>query len=262
MRNTYSFLLASLLLGALFVGCEEKPVTTPGDLENPKIIMTSPVELPLGQYIEIYSTDSFFVDIRFEDDKALKSWEITVRINSSLYYLRTNNQPWKETWFGALSGTSGAVNFKEYVSYDPTAGPYEFQVTVTDSAGKTATRKTYFFVHNRVNLDIPVVTYSSPDTNNIDTFSIGQQIPIMAEVFDASDQIKDVYLRIRDKVTKNTMENSEIRWDTIYAAPAIIDTFVTVPAGTVPGNYNIEIYGNDQTYNLGYKACEIYIKPN
>jgi hypothetical protein len=255
-------LLAALLIGLVYSGCKRKPVTTPGDLEDPKIVMTNPAIVPEGQYVPTMSTDSFDVDIRFEDDIALRDYEITVRFRPELSYLRTTNDPWKETWYGALSGKSQAINFRVTVVYNPTAGPYEFVVKVTDSAGKTSTVKTYFHVKNHSDLTGPTVTYSSPDTARIDTFSIGQQIPIRAVASDPGDQIRDVILRVRDKVTKEVMANSVIRWDTIYAAPAIVDTFVTVPAGTVPGNYNIEIYANDKTNNVAYKRCEVYIKPN
>ena len=262
MRKTSLFLLAASVIGLLFVGCKEKPVTTPGDLENPKIVMTSPVELPQGQYIQVLSSDSFFVDVTFSDDKELRDWEITVRFMPELNYLRTAVQPWKETWFGDLDGVTGAVNFKEFVSYDPTAGPYEFTVKVTDMEGKTATRKTYFYVKNQDDLLGSVITYSMPDTNNVDSFAIGNDIHIMAQAFENGDPIKDVYLRIRDKLTKSILVGSEIHWDTVYVTPFMIDTTVTVPAGAVPGNYNIEIYANDQTFNVSYGKCEIYIKPN
>jgi hypothetical protein len=262
MRKTSSFLLAASVIGLLFVGCKEKPVTTPGDLENPTITMTSPVEVTVDQAITILSSDSFFVDITFADDKELRDWEITVRFNPELAYLRTSVQPWKETWFGDLDGTTGAVNFKEYVSYDPTAGHYEFTVKVTDMEGKTAMRKTYFKVTNRANLLPPIVTFTQPDTTNVDSFAIGNPIHIVANTTDPGDFVKDIYLRVRDKLTKALLVGSEIRWDTVYQGSYNIDTTVNVPAGAVPGNYNIEIYSNDGTNNVGYGKCEIYIKPN
>lgn len=262
MRKTSSFLLASLVIGLLFVGCKEKPVTTPGDLENPKIVMTSPVELSEGQFIPVFSSDSFFVDISFTDDKELRDWEITIRFMPDLNYLRTAVQPWKETWFGDLDGVSGGVNFKEYVSYDPTAGPYEFTVKVTDMEGKTAERKTYFFVKNRADVNGSVITFSMPDTTAIDTFAIGNQIHIVARAEETGDPIKDAFLRIRDKLTASVLEGSEMHWDTVYVTPFLVDTMITVPAGAVPGNYDIELYTNDQTFNVSYGRCEIYIKPN
>lgn len=261
MRKTSSFLLAALI-GLLFVGCKEKPVTTPGDLENPKIVMTNPNEVTSDNPLTILSSDSFYVDISFSDDIELRDWEITVRFQPELDYLRTAVQPWKETWFDDLDGKTGAVNFKEYVSFDPTAGVYEFTVTVTDMAGKSTTKKTYFRVKNRSNLFAPLVTFSSPDTVAIDSFTIGNPIHIVANTYDAGDFVKDIYLRVRDKLTKNLLVDSELHWDTLYQGSYIIDTTVGVPAGTIPGNYNIEIYSNDATNNVGYGKCEIYIKPN
>lgn len=262
MRKTFSFLLASLVLGLFFAGCKEKPITTPGDLEIPRIVMTSPVELPRGQFIPIESTDSFTVDIAFTDDKELRDWQITIRFMPELNYLRTSNAAWKETWFGDLDGMSGAVNFGEHVIYDPTAGPYEFTATVTDMEGKTASKTTYFFVKNRANLTGPVITYSSPDTSNVDTFTIGNQLHIVAHANESGDLVQKCFLRVRDKLTKEVLEGSEIHWDSLYLVNVNIDTFITIPAGAVPGNYNVEIYANDQTYNVGYGKCEVYIKPN
>lgn len=244
------------------VGCKEKPVTTPGDLENPRIVMTSPIELPEGQFIPILSSDSFFVDVTFTDDIELRDWEITIRFQPEMSYLRTAVQPWKETWFGDLDGVSGAVNFKEYVSYDPTAGYYKFTVKVSDMEGKTDELSTYFLVGNRQDLTAPTIVFTEPDTVNIDTFAIGSNINIIARCEELGDVVRDARLRVRDVLTGNILEGSEIRWDTVYAAPLLIDTFVTVPAGAVPGNYNVEIFCNDMTNNVVVNRAEIYIKPN
>ncbi len=262
MRKNSSYLLAALVIGLLFVGCKEKPVTTPGDLESPKIVMTSPIELAKGQFIPIRSSDSFYVDISFTDDKELRDWEITVRFMPDLNYLRTSVQPWKETWFGDLDGKTGAVNFSEFVSYDPTAGPYEFTVKVTDMEGKTASKTTYYFVKNRIDLVAPTVTYSMPDTANVDSFAIGTPIHIKAKCTATGDAVVDIVLRIRDKLTKAILPGSELRWDTLNLSPYDIDTMINVPAGAVPGNYDIEIYANDATFNVGFAKCEVYIKPN
>lgn len=76
--------------------------------------MTSPLELPYGEYISIpTSTDSFFVDVAFSDDKELRDWEVTIRFMPDMNYLRTNTAAWKETWYGYFDGVSGGVNFKE-----------------------------------------------------------------------------------------------------------------------------------------------------
>jgi hypothetical protein len=263
MRKSFSFLLATMVAGLLLVGCKEKPVTTPGDLEDPKIVMTSPEELPWGEFIQIQSTDSFFVDVAFSDDKELRDWEITIRFMPELNYLRTSSAAWKETWFGDLEGVSGGVNFKEYVIYDPTAGPYEFVVKVTDMEGKTVEKKTYFFVKNRQDISGPTVTYSNPDTVNIDTFTIGNPIHIVARAQEVPGSlVSDIYLRLRDKLTKDILEGSEMRWDTVFVNTFDLDTNFVVPAGAVPGNYDIELYATDFTFNVTLAKCEVFIKPN
>lgn len=262
-RKTFSFLLATLVAGSIFVGCKEKPVTTPGDLEPPTIEMTSPVELPLGQYIPITSTDSFQVDISFADDKELRDWEITVRFDPSMDYARTAVSPWKETWYGDLDGMTGGVNFHEFVIYDPTSGYYVFNVKVTDMAGKITQKRTYFYVVNRQDPVGPTIVFQDPDTARVDTFSIGNPMHIRSIVSEVPGELlSNVTMRVRDKVTKNLMENSYVFWDTLFVTQFVIDTNLNVPAGTVPGNYEVEVYGNDFTNNVRMNSCEVYIKPN
>jgi hypothetical protein len=262
MRKSFAFILATLLALVFAAGCKEKPVTTPGDLEDPRIILTSPVEVGPENAIQILSSDSFYIDVRFEDDKELRDWEITIRFMPELDYLRTTSAAWKETWYGPLDGTVGGVNEKEFVIYDPTAGYYEFKVTVNDEAGKTAVKKTYFYVKNRLDLVAPTITFTMPDTNNIDTFAIGQAIHIIARAEEPGDVVRDGFMRIRDKLTKTLVEGSEMYWDTVYLSQLNVDTMFSVPAGTVPSNYQIEFYANDQLNNVNMGKCEIYIKPN
>jgi hypothetical protein len=262
MRNIFPILLAIILTGAFYVGCKEKPVTTRTDLEAPKIFLTSPEVVPLGSYVDFFSSDSFFVDVRFEDDIALRDYEITVRFMPDLNYLRTSNDAWKETWFGALDGPAGAANFPVDVVFNPTAGPYEFRVKATDESGKTSEVVTYLFIRNLGDTLPPVVIFNTPNTSSVDTFTIGQDIPITALANDQGGLVKDVYIRVRDDFTNETLANSEIYMDTLFINPAVIDTFVTIGAGTVPGDYRVEIYANDQTFNVGLGEAKIYIKPN
>ena len=94
MRKNFGIsLLALLLTGTLYVGCKEKPVTTPGDLENPVIVMSSPETVDLDNSMDIYSSDSFDVDIRFEDDFELRDYEITIRFNPDLIVRIGNHAP-------------------------------------------------------------------------------------------------------------------------------------------------------------------------
>lgn len=265
MRKTFSYYFLAILVGGLFyAGCKEKPVTTPGDLEAPKIIMSSPEIVPMsGPYVPVYSTDSFDVDIRFEDDIELRDYEVTIRFRPELSYLRTANDPWSETWHGSLEGTSDAVNFRVFSVYNPTAGPYEFRVKVSDEDGKTTELVTYLEVTNRLDSIAPRIRYISPDTVTVDTVIIGQNLNIRAVVDEVSPNIvKDVYLRVRDVLTNELLANSELRWDTVYQSTVVVDSFITVPAGTVPGNYKLELYGIDPTNNIGMKAVQVYIKPN
>jgi hypothetical protein len=265
MRKTYSYYLLAILAGGLFyAGCKEKPVTTPGDLEDPKIFMTSPITVPeAGAYPTVYSTDSFDVDIRFEDDFALKSYEIQIRFKPELSYQRIANDPWNETFFGNLEGTSDAINFKVYTVYNPTAGPYEFLLKVWDEDGNMTELKTYLNMVNRADTIGPRIRYVNPDTINVDTATIGQNFPIQALVNEyGTNVIRDLYLRVRDNVTEELLPGSEIRYDTLYLSSFVVDTFVPIPAGTVPGNYRAELFAIDPVNNVTRKDVVFYIKPN
>jgi hypothetical protein len=265
MRKTYSYYLLAILVGGLFyAGCEEKPVTTPGDLEDPKIFMTSPVTVAMDdEYPTIYSSDSFDIDVRFEDDFALKSYEIQIRFKPELSYLRVANDPWNESFFGNLEGKSDAINFKVFTVFNPTAGPYEFLLKVWDEDGNVTELKTYLNMLNRADTVGPRIRYINPDTNNVDTAIIGQNLPIQALVSEpGTNVIKDIVIRVRDNVTNEVLPGSEIRYDTLYVSTIVVDTFVAIPAGTVPGNYRLETYAIDPVNNVNRKDVVFYIKPN
>ncbi|HHG86546.1 MAG TPA: hypothetical protein ENJ82_17480 [Bacteroidetes bacterium] len=262
MRNIFSFLLAFVLIGTIVSGCKEKPVTTPGDLEAPKIFLSGPEVVPLGSFVQMQSSDSFFVDVRFEDDFELRDYDISIRFMPSLNYLKTTNDPWNEHWFGNLDGKLGGANFLTHIVYNPTAGPYEFRVRCTDESGKQTEVLTYIFMTNQGDSIKPTVTLNQPDTTDVDTFTIGQQIPVIGLANDPGGLIEDIYIRVRDGFTNELMMDSEIRIDTIFLNPVVIDTFVTIPAGTVPGDYNLEVYANDPTFNVGSITAKVYIKPN
>jgi len=224
--------------------------------------MTNPAVLAPGQYNQVGNLDSFQVDIRFEDDLALESYEIRIFRREDLYFAnKTESDAWTDVFFGKLEGTTDAVNFWAKVPFDPFAGPYEFQVTVMDSVGKTATQSSFLFVSNDRDLQSPSIRYVLPDTNVVDTFTIGSDIPIRANISDGS-QIVQVFGRVRDAFTDEILGNSEIMVDTLFVFAYQLDTFVTVPAGAVPGKYKVEVYANDQTGNYGYNLDTIYIKPN
>lgn len=264
MKKNFGIGLLALLATGLFTnGCKEKPVTTPGDLEDPVIIMSSPAPVAFEDRHIVYSSDSFDVDIRFEDDFELRDYEITLRFAPELDFGKVSNDPWSETWHGYVTGTSDAVNFRVFSVYNPTAGPYEFTVKVTDEAGNVTTQTTYLEVLNKADMVAPRIRFSTPDTINVDTFVIGQNMPVQAIVSEPSPAIvKNIYLRVRDAITSELMAGSEMRWDTVYLGTVLVDTFVTIPAGTVPGNYNVELYADDPTNNVAKKSTPVYIKPN
>lgn len=262
MKKSLFSLLAVLFIGFLIYSCKErKPITAAEDLENPTITMSSPEVVPLGQYVFLNSSDSFQVDIRFEDDIALRDYSITIRTRPEMAYNKTDNFAWKETWFGDLSGKSGGVNFPTTVAFDPNAGPYEFKVMVTDSSGKTAELTTYLFVTNTNDPLLPRVFFEMPDTNVVDTFAIGDTIFVKGNVSDGQ-QIRTARMRIRDEFSQQDLPNSFIFWDTLFVVQFDFDTFYTVPAGTAPGRYWLEFFGEDQTYNVGKGTDTLYIKQN
>ena len=261
MRNTLFFLLAVLSASVIISGCKEKPVTIPEDVAAPTITMSSPAVLPEGEYSTVNNLDSFAVDIRFEDDIALASYSIEIRRREDLYFQKTNTDDWSKNFFGNLEGTVDAVNFFVFLPFDPSAGPYEFVVFCTDEAGKTSTVTTYLFVQNDNDLVDPIIRFVQPDTNMVDTFLIGSNMPLKVN-FSDPNLVVNVFTRVRDAFTNEVMAGSEINIDTLFLPTYQLDTFVTIPAGTVPGKYKVEAYANDQTGNYGYNLDTIYVKPN
>lgn len=260
MKKTSALLLAVALMSLTFWACnKEKPVTTPIDEKAPVIVMTSPLVVPLGSYIPLTTTDSIIVDIRFEDDFALRNYEITIRPRFDLNFLKTTNFPWKETIYGNLDGTVGGYNSVIYVVYDPDAGPYEFRVKVWDMENRLTEVVTYLYITNPLDANKPVVTTTVP-SSNIDTFLIGTNINMTASIYDGGNDIRDVRARVRNAFTKEVMPGSEIMLDTLFLTSYTLDTFVTVPAGTVPGDYWVEIFASDNVRNVGLDSTRVYIR--
>jgi len=260
-RISISSILAALTIGLFFVGCKEKPVTIPEDLEAPEIFMSSPAVVELGNYVDFANLDSLPIDIRFEDDMELASYNINVRQRTDLVFQKTVTDPWSANLFGMLEGQIDAVNQFITVPFDPSAGPYEFEVVCTDASGKQTIVTTYLQITNSIDVLAPQIAFFNPNPSAIDTFAIGQVIDIRANITDNDDIVK-VTTRVRDAFTDDLMENSTIVYDTLFVQPYLLDTFVTIPAGTVPGMYKVEVYANDRTNNYGYNLDSIYIKPN
>lgn len=260
-RNSISVLLAALTITTIFIGCKEKPVTIPEDLEAPEIFLSSPALVDVGSFVNYDNLDSIPIDIRFEDDMELASYNINIRQRNDLVFLKTNTDAWRANLFGTLEGTIDAVNQFITVPFDPSAGPYEFEIVVNDAAGKQTIVKTYLQVRNTTDILAPQIAFFNPNPSAIDTFTIGQTIQIRANITD-DDEIRDVTTRVRDAFTNDLMEGSTIEYDTLFVQPYLLDTFVTIPAGTVPGMYKVEVYASDPTNNYGYNLDSIYIKPN
>lgn len=260
MKKTSAILLAIATLSLAFWSCnKDKPVTIPVDEKAPTITMTSPIVVPEGQYIPLSTSDSIIVDIRFEDDFELSNYEVTINPRFDLNFFKTTNFPWRETIYGSLEGTVGGFNRIIYVVYDPDAGPYEFRVKVWDKEGRLTEKVTYFYITNPIDPNKPNVSTSVP-TSNVDTFAIGTTIPITATIYDGGNDVRDVYARVRNAFTKEILEGSYIFLDTLFVPTFVLDTFVNIPAGTVPGDYWVEVYGGDDIRNIGMDTTRIYIR--
>ena len=241
------------------MGCKKKVETSPLDEEVPTISMTSPEVLPAGSYTNFTSGQKVPFDIRFEDDKALKNYEININWQPSQLYEKTNNFPWERKIVGLLSGKVGGFNDSIAVPYDPSAGPYVISIAVWDSAGNRTDLSTSIFVSNSLDTNLPTITVTTP-TTAVDTYLIGQDIIINATLSD-DNLVEDAFLRVRNAFTNEVMPGSEIPYDTIWAfSPYVVDTFVTIPAGTAPGDYNVEIFANDYIQNIAKETVPIYIK--
>lgn len=261
MKKSLNFLLAAAVTSFLFMACnKEKPDTVPTDETAPKIIMSSPQEVGEGSFIPLTTVDSIIVDIRFEDDFELERYEITINQRFDLNFLKTNNFPWSETYYGALEGTVGGFNDIIFVVFDPDAGPYEFRVKVWDKAGHMTEKVTYLYITNLADPNPPTFATTAPNQSMVDTFMIGDNIIIQSGLLDAGNQIRDAWVRVRNTFTKEIMDGSEIFWDTLFVSSVAIDTFVNIPAGTVPGDYWVEIFAGDNVRNVGKDTTRVHIR--
>ncbi len=262
-KNTaFLFTLLGLAIAFQFQACNpDKPPTTPIDEEFPTITMTTPVEMPLGSYNYYDSDDSIHIDIRFDDDVELDRYEVTIRYARDLYYLKAENFPWSVTYYGALEGQSGGFNHVEYVVYDPSAGPYEFNVKVWDKVGNLTTTTTWLFITNLQDTHVPVVNITIPISTSVDTFTIGQDMQVKATMSDLGGLITSGRMRLRNPITHEMLPGSEIIYDSIWAQPYTMDTFFTIQAGSIPGDYLVEVYANDPVYNTGMDTVRVFIKP-
>jgi Domain of unknown function (DUF4625) len=255
-----SFAVFALLgFSIAFMGCnKEKPPTTPVDEEFPTIVQTSPAIVPLGSYVYYNSNDSIIMDIRFEDDVELDRYEITLSYEFDLYYLKTDNFPWEFSYNGDLDGQSGAFNEVRNIVFDPSAGPHKLHVKVWDKAGNMTETTTYLFITNLNDTQAPNVNIIIPTA--IDSFNIGDMMTIKANINDPA-VISNAYARVRNLQTKALMPGSEIFIDSIWQGAYVLDTFVNVQAGTVPGDYWVEVYSRDDVYNVGYDTVHVFIRP-
>lgn len=257
-KFTFSF-FALLGFAITFTACnKEKPPTTPVDEEFPIITLTSPIEVPLGQYVTFESDDSIIIDIRFEDDVDLDRYEVTLTYAFDNYYLKTDNFPWSLTYYGDLDGQSGAFNHVEHVVFDPSAGPYKFHIKVWDKEGNLTEKTTWLFIINLNDVTVPTVIINTPDP--VDTFSIGNVMNINANISDPV-VVSNAYARVRNLITKDIVPDSEIWIDSIWQGAYVLDTFFTIPAGVTPGDYWVEVYARDDVYNMGYDSVRVFIRP-
>jgi hypothetical protein len=226
--------------------------------------MTSPAVVPTGSYDYYMSSDTFNSDIRFTDDMALKSFEITVRYRQDLAYTygKTTNDPWNETFYGQISGNAAAFNEKIVIPFDPDAGPYEFRVKVWDESDNMTELSTFLFVNNTKDLVPPTIRFTAPDTNVVDSFIIGANIPIRAQIFDPPGLglVDQVNVLIARDLSNEQLPGSQMEWDSVWIGWTL-DTMYTIPAGTPPGDYNIHVFAKDFIQNVRLNSDRVYIKP-
>ena len=262
MKHLSILFLASLWAFVLFPGCNGTKPATLTDEEAPEIFMSRPVVMELGNFNSYLNGDTLYLDIRFEDDVELKEYQLKIRQNQNLNFLKTDSDSWEEDLWGDLDGKSDGINTFILVRDDPSAGGYDFELTVWDMTGKFTTIETYLFVTNERDTLLPYVTIASPDTAAVDTYTIGSDIPVMGYIAEiGTGTIFSARMMLRDTLNRTVIPETTVRIDTIFANAYTVDTFITTSASTTPaGDYILSLYGRDAINNWGLEEARIYLK--
>lgn len=262
MKKASIFFLAALTVTLVFFGCNKNKTTTdPIDTEPPTIIMSSPEVVPEGEYVSFTSLNPLPIDIRFEDNVGLANYEIKLGYAPWLYYEKTENFPWEKLIVGTLDGRVGGYNDTITVPYDPSAGPHIFDVNAWDAAGNKSSLRTYLFIINANDVTAPIITITVP-TTAVDSVTHGQQMIIQGTMTEPGGLLQRGRIQIRNSFNNIVEDWSVMELDSLFMANYTVDTFMDIPAGTPPGDYILEMYGQDFIQNVGSDTASFYIKSN
>jgi len=257
-RNT-SLFAAAFVTVLLLVQCKPAETAVQTDEDAPEIFMSSPWVLPRGEFFPVSDANNFALDIRFEDDVELKEYLITVSYAYDQQYSKTESDLWNAEMAGPLTGLSDGINTTMPVVFDPSAGPYDFIVTAWDKDGKSTTLTTYLYVTNSRDLDPAVITISNPDTAEVDTFQLANNLVVQGMITD-NVKIREAMIRMRNAGTMEVISGTEIVIDSIMAASYVIDTFWTGPLGLSEGDYIVEVYAVDGVRNTSKETAQVYLR--
>ncbi len=255
----------SLLLLLFLASCDglnpNKVDNDPEDTKVPVITLRNPEGIAEGGSGNMYGNDdTIHVKIDIEDNYLLKDWQIDIAYRGDIEYMKTAADPMARTWIGFLDGDEDSISFTITLDGDPWAGPYEFRITVRDSALNTTILKTYLNVSNSIEFFKPVITTTSPTSATVDTFGIGTFIAVTGTFTDNLNSLSDAFVRVRNIFTSELLEDSE-RWLSLPGPAYNLNESIYIPPVT-PGDYQVEIYVHDSTKNLQTVFIPIYITTN
>ena len=258
-RNYYFFLAACIVF---FSACQlnpNKPITDAADATAPVITFVSPESIadPSEGVNRFNTRQDLAIDVSFEDNTNLASYEVDITYQNSSYYAKTQSDPMSRNWTGELTGETGSFSTSFPIDGDAYTGPYELKVKVKDKAGNAAEKSTWIWVINYYDSIPPTISFTSPNLNPMDTINIGGNVNLDCSILDNAG-LERALIRVRNKYSKELITGSE-EWVNLSGTAGSIVRSIYVPP-VPPGDYNILV--TDSAQNLGVGIVPIYIRTN
>lgn len=232
---------------------DESPSTT--DIESPTIQLLNPVKTMLPTNNTVRSLVPYTWQIKFTDDRELLDYAIEVRFDKDVAYEKTAAFNWSRDYNGTLSGKEQVVTIIDSVPSNPYAGVYKVTVTVHDKKQKETTAWTYIQVVNRIDSVAPSVVLTGPSSGA--AFGIGDAFRVQGTINEMmGGTVSRVVVRMRNVLNNEPVMDHMIDISGLSGSSYALDTAYTVPAGTIPGDYYLEVYTEDDKMNVGR-----YIQP-
>lgn len=256
MNSQLKIILAGLILGVFFVSCAEKSNESPKDVTSPWISgFLGTVGNPNDTLqFPVLSGDTIPYYFKVSDDRELGEYTLKVEYKG---LQKVNAIAWEKSEHAFISGMEQVIQGEWISPVDIYTGFYDLVLYVTDKAGNTT--RAGFFMQFQNSLDpvvYPSINVTAPSITSIDTFEIGQKIPLKANFTD-NIELEKIWLTINNSFANEELAKMEYNLSGVTSYN--LDTTYTVPAGTIPGSYYIDFKAADDKHNVTNRKVDIYI---